>query len=102
MAKRRVAPRGRVQVAVALAAFLLVMVGVVWRRTLGYERAVEMRQMEGKVKELEADRAKLVNDIRSGSSIAKLAPVAQARLGLRIASDSQTIHLPMPTAKARD
>lgn len=102
MAKRRVARRGRVQVAIALSAFVLVMVGVVWRRTLGYGKALEMRQMEGRVKELEADRAKLVNDIRSGSSIARLAPIAEARLGLRIASDSQTIHLPMPAPRERN
>lgn len=78
------------------------MAGVVWRRTLGYEKAVEMRQLEGQVKELEADRAKLVNDIRSGSSFGRLGPVVQARLGLKQASDSQLIRLPMPSPRRRD
>lgn len=102
MAKRRVARRGRVQVAIALGAFLVVMTGVVWRRTVGYAKALEMRQLEGQVKELEAERAKLVTDIRSGMSIGRLGPVVEARLGMRKASDAQIIRLPMPAPRPRD
>ena len=102
MAKRRVARRGRVQVAIGLGAFVVIMAGGVWRRTLGYEKAVEMQQLEGQVKELEADRAKLVNDIRSGMSIGRLGPIVEARLGMKQASDSQIIRLPMPTPRRRD
>ncbi|HMN08620.1 MAG TPA: hypothetical protein PKC83_07545 [Gemmatimonadaceae bacterium] len=102
MAKRRVARRGRVQVAIGLAVFVVVMTGVVWRRTVGYARAVAMRLLEGQVKELEAERAKLITDIRSAMSIGRLGPVVQARLGMRQASDSQTIRLPMPAPRAKD
>jgi hypothetical protein len=102
MAKRGVARRGRVQVAIALGAFVLVMAGVVWRRTIGYENAVEMKQLEGQVKELEADRAKLVSDIRSGMSIGRLGPIVEARLGMKQASDSQIIRLPMPSPRPRN
>jgi len=86
----------------ALAAFLLVATGVVWRRAVGYGKALEMRQLEARVKELEAERAKLVNDVRSSMSIGRLGPVAGARLGLHVASDSQVIRLPMPIARRRD
>lgn len=102
MAKRRVARRGRVQVAIALGVFVVVMAGVVWRRTVGYAKAVEMRQLEGRVKELEAERAKLITDIRSGMSIQRIGPVVEARLGMRKASDSQIIRLPLPAPRPKD
>jgi hypothetical protein len=102
MAKRGVARRGRVRVAIALGAFVVVMTGVVWRRTVGYRRAVEMRQLEGQAKELEAERAQLVNDISGASSIMRLGPVVEARLGMRKARDEQIIRLPMPEPRQKD
>lgn len=102
MAKRRVAPRGRVQVAVGLGLFVFVMAVVVWRRTIGYEKAVELRQLETQRKELEAERSRLVNDIRSAMSIGRLGPIVIARLGMKYASDSQSIRLPMPTPRFRN
>lgn len=102
MAKRRVAPRGRVTVAIALGAFVVVMAGVVWRRTLGYEKAVALRQLEGQRKELEAERLRLINDIRTATSIGKLGPVVVRRLGMQYAADSQSIRLPMPVARPKD
>ncbi len=102
MAKRRVAARGRVKIALALGAFVIVMAGVVWRRTIGYEKAVEMRKLESQYKELEAERSRLVNDIRSATSIGRLGPIAVARLGLQYASDSQSIRLPMPVPRVRN
>lgn len=102
MAKRRVAARGRVRIAVGLLAFVLVMAVVVWRRTIGFEKAVEMRRLESQYKELQAERSRLVTDIRSATSIGRLGPIAVSRLGLKYANDSQSIRLPMPVPRARN
>lgn len=103
MAKRRgVARRGRVQVAIALGAFVVVMTGVVWRRTIGYGKALEMKQLETQAKELEAERARLVADIRSAMSVGRLGPVVARRLGMTYAADSQIIRLPMPAPRPQD
>lgn len=102
MATRRVAARGRVKIALALGAFVVVMAGVVWRRTIGYGKAVEMRRLESEYKELQAERSRLVTDIRSATSIGRLGPIAVSRLGLKYANDSQSIRLPMPMPRARN
>jgi len=99
VAKRGVTRRSRAAVALALGAFVVVMAGVVWRRTIGYSKAVHLRVLEGQVRELEAERSKLNSEIRSAMSVGRLAPVV-ARLGLTFANDSQIIRLPMPAARA--
>lgn len=97
MAKRAVARPGRVAIALALVAFLLVATGVVWRRSVGVAKARELHTLDRHQAELQAERAKLVTDIRSGSSLGRLGAVVSQRLGMRIPSDSQLIRLPRPT-----
>ena len=67
-----------------------------------YAPALVKRAVVGHGRATKADRAKLVNDIRSGMSIGRLGPIVEARLGMKQASDSQIIRLPMPTPRRRD
>jgi cell division protein FtsL len=86
-------PRGRTIVALALVGFVLVAVGVIWRRSHGYARQRELRALEQRRTQLEAERAKLELEIRDLSSRARLAPIAEQRLGMRYPSDSQVVIL---------
>ena len=105
MAARRVAargggrrgPRGRSIVALVLLGFVLVATGVIWRRSYGIARARELDALERRREALEARRARLEADIRELSSRARLAPIAEQRLGMQIPSDSQVVILPKPT-----
>ncbi|HEX6535394.1 MAG TPA: cell division protein FtsL [Gemmatimonadaceae bacterium] len=94
---RAVARRGRAWVALALLGFVLIGAGVIWRRTAGVARARELQRLEQRRVQLEAERAQLESDIRDLSSRARLAPVAERRLGMHVPSDTQVIILPRAT-----
>ncbi|HEU4565548.1 MAG TPA: hypothetical protein VFS05_12890, partial [Gemmatimonadaceae bacterium] len=64
MAKRRVKLKGRSIIALVLVAFLLVAVAVVWRRTVGIAGARELDQLAQRRLQLEAERGRLLADIR--------------------------------------
>ena len=85
--------RGRSIVALVLVGFVLVAVGVIWRRSHGFSREREISVLEQKRTQLEGERARLELEIRDLSSRARLAPVAEQRLGMRIPSDSQVIDI---------
>ena len=103
MAKRKVGgrrprgPRGRSVVALILLGFVLVATGVIWRRSYGIARARELDALDRRREALEAHKARLEADIRELSSRARLAPIAEQRLGMHIPSDSQVVILPKPT-----
>ncbi len=99
MAKRRVAVRGRWVVAVTLSLFVLVMAGVIWRKSLGYSTSLELRALDSQRRELEAQRSTLQNDIRTGMSLGRLGPVVSSRLGMKMPSDSQVFRLPKPAPR---
>ena len=94
MAKRRVARRGRAVLGLTLLGFVLISAGVIWRRAYGISQSRELRALEDDRVQLEARRADLEADIREASSRAKLAPIAERRLNMRVATDSQLILLP--------
>ena len=96
MPKRGARGRGRSIVAIALLGFLLVATGVIWRRSYGIARARELRDLDRRRVQLEAERAKLESDIRELSSRATLAPIAEQRLNMHVPSDSQVVILPRP------
>ena len=96
MAKRRLKLRGRSLIALALAGFLLVATGVIWRRSVGIGTARELRALEERRSELLARATKLENDIREASSLSRLAPVVERRLQMRIPSARQQVILPTP------
>ncbi len=94
MAKRSVAPRGRSVVALLLLGFVLVAVGVIWRRSYGYKESRVVRSLEDERDQLVARKAKLESEIREASSRSRLAPIAEQRLQMRVPPDSQVIILP--------
>jgi cell division protein FtsL len=96
VAKRRVAGRGRSVVALVLLGFLLVSTVVIWRRIAGIEQARELRELERERVELRAQRTRLERDIRDASSRARLVPLAERRLGMRPAADSEIVLLERP------
>jgi cell division protein FtsL len=88
--------RGRGLVAVLLAGFVLVAVGVIWRRSVGVSQGRAIQGLEQQRADLVARKAALDGEIRDATSRARLARVAEERLGLRVPSDSQVIVLPRP------
>ena len=94
VAKRRVALRGRSLVALGLLGFVLIATGVIWRRATGISQQADLRALEQQVVQLEAQQARLENEIREASSRSTLAPVVERRLGMRVPSDTQVIIIP--------
>ena len=88
--------RGRSIVALVLFSFVLVATGVIWRRSVGVAQARAIQGLEQQRSSLMARRAALEGEIRDATSRARLAPIAEGRLGMRVPSDSQVITLPRP------
>lgn len=93
--------RGRGIVALVLIGFVLVATGVIWRRSVGVAQAREIQRLEQERADLVARRAALEAEIRDATSRARLARIAEQRLGMRVPSDSQVITLPRP-ARSRE
>ena len=97
MAKRTVKRKGRSVVALALLGFVLVATSVIWRRIYGIEQSAELTQLRREQTELEAQKLRLEGEIRDAASRARIAPLAERRLGMKVPNDSQVILLPRPT-----
>ncbi|MBC7789308.1 MAG: hypothetical protein H7Z74_05145 [Anaerolineae bacterium] len=73
---------------------MLVAMAVIYRRSEGMSRARELDRLQERRLQLEGRRASLQGDIRAASSRVRLAPIAERKLGMRIATDSQYVILP--------
>lgn len=93
--------RGRSVIFLVLIGFFVVATGVIWRRSLGIAQAQELRRLEERRSALEAQEAALEAAIRDASSRAKLAPIAEQKLGMRIPPESLVIILPRPERTTR-
>ena len=94
MAKGRVGPgRGRLRLALVLLVFLLISGGVILRRTVGIAAAHELLQLDARRAGLVAERLRLDAEVRAAASRARLQPIAEQRLDMRVPSDSQVIIL---------
>ena len=93
--------RGRTIVALVLVGFVLVATGVIWRRSVGVAQARAIQRLEQQRAGLEARRAAIEREIRDATSRARLARIAEERLGMRVPSDSQVITLPRPVPPVR-
>ena len=87
------APRGRTWVALLILGFLLLSLGVIWRRAVGRAQAVELQALEARRSQLDAQRSQFESDIRDLSSRAKLAPVAESRLHMHVPNDTELVIL---------
>lgn len=95
--------RGRGIVLLLLVGFVLVAIGVIWRRSYGFSRERDIATLERKRAQLEGERARLELEIRDLSSRARLAPIVEQKLGMRVPSDSQVIDIrrrPLPADSA--
>lgn len=92
--------RGRSVVGLVLLGFVLVATGVIWRRSTGVAQARDIQQLEQRRTDLQARRAALEAEIRDATSRARLARIAEDRLGMRVPSDSQVITLPRSSSPA--
>lgn len=92
--------RGRALIALGLVGFVLVAMGVIWRRSVGVSQAQAIKQLEQDRADLEARRAALEADIRDATSRTRLGRIAEDRLGMHVPSDTQVITLPRPVPPA--
>jgi cell division protein FtsL len=89
--------RGRTLVGVVLAAFVLVALSIVWRRTIGIGQSERLAQLDAKRVDLESERARIEAEIRDASARQTLGTSAERRLGMHIPSDKQVVILPRAT-----
>jgi hypothetical protein len=94
MAKSSVGLRGRTLVALALGAFVLIALSIVWRRTIGIAEAERLATLDSRRASLESDRARLDAEIREASSRQSLGAAAERRLGMHVPTDKQVVILP--------
>jgi hypothetical protein len=93
--------RGRTVVYLVLIGFVVLASGVIFRRAYGVKRARAIVKLESSRAALMAQRAKLDRDIREAVSMEQLGRVAEARLHMRVPSDSIVVTLERPVAAAR-
>ena len=99
--KRSVVPGRRSLIAIVLVGFVLAATGVIARRVLGVSQQREIRRLRQTRDGLEADRIRLEEAIRSASSRARLQPIAEQRLNMRIPKPDQQVLLNRPAKKPR-
>ena len=95
MATRKVgAGGGRLRLALFLTAFLVISGGVILRRSYGNKASREIIVLESRRAAVIAQRLRLEGEIRAASSRARLQPIAEQRLRMRVPADSQVIIVP--------
>jgi len=93
MAKSGVGIRGRSLVGLALAAFLVVALSIVWRRTIGIRQSEALAALDNRKTRLQSERARIEAEIRDASARQTLGTVVERRLGMHIPSDRQVVIL---------
>ena len=90
---RKVDGGGRLRFALVLLGFVAIASVVVLRRTAGIRAARELQAMETRRTSLVADRRRLESEIIVASSRARLQPIAESRLRMRVPSEDQVLYL---------
>lgn len=93
MAKGGVGLRGRTLVVMVLAAFVVVALAIVWRRTIGIGQAERLATLDARRVALESERARLEGEIRDASSRQKLGVAVERGLGMHVPTDKQVVIL---------
>ena len=96
---RKVGGSGRLRFALVLLGFVAIASVVVLRRTAGIRAARELQAMDTRRSSLGAERSRLESDIRLASSRARLQPIAESRLGMRVPSEDQVGYLSRGTGR---
>ena len=92
--------RGWAVVGLVLVSFVLIASGIVWRRSRGIAQARELRDLARKRAQLVAERAALEGAVRVAASRARIGPVAEQRLGMRVPADTQVVLIQRPAPRA--
>ncbi|MCE2900207.1 MAG: hypothetical protein ACK6DP_17670 [Gemmatimonas sp.] len=94
--------KGRAMVAIGLGVFVLVAVAAVWRRSTGHatERAMDRLRLEQRA--LHAEQQGLENELRRLTSRRTVVEQAERRLGMHVATETQTRLLAAPVATGAD
>lgn len=82
--------KGRAWVALGLLAFIIVASAVVWRRSVGAATAGEMAKLQTERRALLSKRVTLMREIRQSTERRLIVPAAESKLGLHVATESQT------------
>ena len=82
------------RIVLLLLGFLVIAVGVIFRRSFGVAAARELQQLDVRRAALVAERLRLEGEVRAAASRATLQPIAEQRLQMRVPADSQVIILP--------
>ena len=90
--------RGRTWLGLWLVVFLAVAVAVVARQRAALDAAAMLNELRERRQALEAERAEYERRIRLGSSRSVLVPRVEAKLKLRLPSDSEYVTLQVPAA----
>ena len=90
---RKVGGSGRLRFALVLLGFVAIASVVVLRRTAGIRAARELQAMETRRSSLVAERRRLESDIRLASTRARLLPIAESRLRMRVPTEDQVVYL---------
>ena len=85
---------GRLRLALLLLCFLIVSGAIILRRSYGISASTELRDLESKKSALSAERLRTEADIRTAASRAKIQPIAEQKLQMHVAADSQLIIIP--------
>lgn len=88
-------------IALLLIGFVLVATGVIARRVAGVRQQREITDLQHRREALGAERVKLEGAIREASSRARLQPIAEQRLNMRIPKPDQQVFLNRPPKAPR-
>ena len=77
-----------------LAAFVLIALAIVWRRTIGIGQSEKLAVLDARQVNLESERARLDAEIRDASSRQNLGTAVERRLGMHVPTDKQVVILP--------
>jgi cell division protein FtsL len=89
--------RGRTLIGVVLAAFVIVALSIVWRRTVGIGESERLALLDSRRAELEGERARLESEIRAASTRQTLGATVEQKLGMHIPTEKQVMILPRTT-----
>jgi cell division protein FtsL len=99
MAKKRLKVGGWA-IAGALVGFVLVSAAVVTRRSYGHREGASITALQRRQSELMSEKIRLAQEIREASSLSRIRPIAEEKLGMHTPSETQIVLLTRPQGNA--
>lgn len=92
--------RGRWMIAGGLVGFVLISAAVVTRRSYGHREGAGITALQRRQADLTSEKVRLSQMIREASSLSRIRPIAQQRLGMHTPSETQIVLLARPARNA--